>query len=739
MRRIIATGIISALGISVMAQHNPRLDRVEPGPGHEELNRRTQVRPQRVRDYAAFYPAAPMDAVADDFHGTTVADPFRWLEDLDSARTQEFIAGQAELYETFLSDTKELREPFAARLRELLDFARVESFWKTGEWFYLTHNDGLSAQSKFYRQRGPRGERELLFDPATLSPDATVAVASWHPNKDGSLIALQVTDGGSDWRIIRLLDTESGEFLPETLRHCRFTSISWMPDGSGFYYNRVPRQELMSSNPEEEYSLVCFHRPGTEQDADPIIFDGKDDPNWSWGAHVTEDGRYLLLSAWKADEVGQKTLWTDTVNPGGFQPLYEGRDCDLDILGNDGPVFYARFRHEKEVPNGRIVRLNLADPAEDKWTVLLPEQTFPIGEIAMVGDHFVIETNQKVANRLYRLPKDGGDLEQIPTPPAISISSLNGQRSDSSATFIYSSFLEPSVVAAADPTSAGMITVLQQSESPINPSDFVVRQDYCTSKDGTRVPMYIIHRMDLDFGQPQPTLLYGYGGFNLAQMPSFNTYRIAWMEAGGIFVLANIRGGSEFGASWHTAAKLEKRQNAFDDFIAAGEWLIKNGMTSSELLAIEGRSNGGLLTAAVALQRPELFGAVISVVPVADMLRYHKLTIGRYWMKEYGDPANPEHFPFLYAYSPVHNVKKDVQLPPMFISSAELDDRVHPAHSLKLIAALQKNAPVGGIKLLRFEGRAGHNTGKPTDKLIQERAEQLAFLARQLGMTPPKR
>jgi prolyl oligopeptidase len=674
------------------------------------------------------YPFARKADVLDDYHGTKVADPYRWLEDADSEETLAWVEAENELALGFIR-TKGW-ERIRDRLTELWNFPRYTLPVKEGGRYFFEKNDGLQDQSVLYVQDSLGAAPVALLDPNVLSQDGTVALTGWEPSRDGRHLAYLVSMGGSDWQELRVREVDTGSDLGEVLEHCKFTSIAWMPDGSGFYYNRFPDPATVPEEDRNNFSKVYFHRLGTEQSLDELVYERPEDKTLGFSPWITEDGHYLVLWVYRGTDPKNRIYIRKLGSEGDFVKLLDEADAMYVPLGNAGTRFV--FHTDLDAPRGRIISIDLASPARESWKEVVAEQDEVIDVAAIVGDRLVLAYMKDAHDTLVTRALDGSDPRGIELPGIGSVAGLSGRQGDPELFFGYTSFLFPTSSFRHD-LGAGTTEVFQMPEIDFDRERYETKQVFYESKDGTTVPMFITSRKGLELTGDVPTLLYGYGGFNISITPSFSISRLVWLEDGGVYAVANIRGGNEYGEQWHQAGILGSKQNVFDDFIAAAEWLIEAGYTSSERLGIMGGSNGGLLTAACMVQRPELFGAVVSAVPVIDMLRYHKFSVGRYWVSDYGNAEeDPEQFEFLYAYSPLHNIEEGTTYPPTLVTTADTDDRVVPMHGKKFVAALQAADSGKNPILLRVETKAGHGKGKPTSKKIEEAADIYAFLEKVL-------
>lgn len=677
------------------------------------------------------YPPARTVNTVDDFHGTKVADPYRWMENEEDPELKQWIEEQNALTSGYLQGVP-ARDVFKKRLTELWNYPRFSVPFRRGNRYFFSKNDGLQNQSVVYMQEGLTGDPRVVIDPNTLSEDGTVALTNQAYTKDGTLFAYGLSKSGSDWQEIRIRNLETGKDYEEVIRWCKFASIAWSHDKRGFFYNRFPDP---STVPKEEQSFnvkVYWHELGTPQAADRLVYERPDAKELGFSPFVTDDGRYLVLVVWKGTDPVNRVYYREMGNSGDFVRLLDAADARYSYIENTGSVFY--FNTNLDAPRGRIIAIDVKNPDRRNWKEIIPQQPEPISFAAVINEQFVVAYLKDARHELKIFTMDGKPVREIALPTIGTIAGLSGEREDTEMFFGFTSFLYPTTVFRYD-FKSHQSTPFWKSELKFDPSGYETRQVFYPSKDGTRIPMFLTHKRGIKMDGMNPTLLYGYGGFNASQLPFFSVARLAWIEQGGVFAVANLRGGSEYGEEWHRAGMLEKKQNVFDDFISAAEWLIRNKYTSTPRLAIQGGSNGGLLVAACMLQRPDLFGAVVCQVPVADMLRYHRFTVGRYWTGEYGNAEeNPEHFKFLIAYSPLHNVKKGTAYPATMITTADHDDRVVPAHSMKLAATLQANDAGKNPILLRVETKAGHGGGKPVSKVIEELSDIYAFLMKTLGM-----
>jgi len=674
------------------------------------------------------YPKSRTVEQVDDFHGIKVPDPYRWLEDVDNPEVQAWVEAQNTVTRGYMNNLSS-RPQIARRLTDLLDYPRVGLPSKHGEWTFFSKNTGLQNQSVHYKQKA--GSEPVAFlDPNTMSKDGTISISTLSYTTDGKLAAYGLSQSGSDWLKIYVRDVATGKERKDVLERCRFTSIAWAPDNSGFYYSRYPWPGSVAKEDEEFYQKVYFHKLGDDQKKDRLVYERPDNKEYGAAPGVTEDGRWLVLHVWKGT-APENEIHVQRLDVAGakIEPVATGFDASWDFIESNGDNLY--FMTNKDAPRKRVVVMDMAGDRTAREIVAEERDVLETASIAR--DRIFLKYMHNAHDRLVEHGLDGKRLREVALPTLGSIGGISGRPGDSDVFVSFTSFLFPSQNYKYDFTT-GKLDLYQKAEIDFDPDAYTAHQVFYQSKDGTFVPMFLVHQKGIRLDGNNPTLLYGYGGFNNSLTPSFSTGRLFWLEQGGIYAVANLRGGGEFGEEWHKAGILERKQNVFDDFIAAGEYLISSGYTQPSRLAIQGGSNGGLLTAACALQRPELYGAVLSQVPVIDMLRYHRFTIGAYWKPDYGDPENPSQFKALYAYSPAHNVKPGVKYPSMLITTADTDTRVHPMHAKKFAAAVQTANKSDQPILLRVETKAGHGAGKPTSKVIEEQADLYAFVLDRLGM-----
>lgn len=684
------------------------------------------------------YPSTSKVVHVDVYHGVEVADPYRWLEDdvRESEAVQAWVGAQNEVTFAYLESIPE-REKVRDRLTALWNFERFGLPRKVGGRYYYSYNNGLQNQDATYTMTSLDDEPELLLDPNTLSDDGTVAVASTFPSPDGRHFAYLVQDAGSDWRIARVMDIETRQTLEYELKWLKYTAVSWAQDGSGFYYSRypVPEEESKFQSLNMNHA-VYFHELGTGQDEDRLVFSNPDNPEWGYSAEVSDDGKHLIIVIWKGTDDRYQIVHQDLTDPAAMPVmLIEGFDYDYSFVGNVGNDLF--FRTNNGAPRNRLIAIDVEKPEQENWREIIPQADDVLDAVSLVGGKIIGVYMQDAQSVVRLFDLDGDDAGNVTLPGIGTTFGFEGYVDDPETFFQYSSFNRPATISRLD-VETGEVSVFREPDVDFDPGDYTVKQVFYESRDGTRVPMFIAHRKDLQIDGKTPTLLYGYGGFNIPQRPAFRITRLAWMEMGGVYAVANLRGGGEYGQEWHKAGTRLQKQNVFDDFIAAAEYLIENGYTNSDKLAILGGSNGGLLVGAVTNQRPDLFAAAIPAVGVMDMLRFHKFTAGRFWVDDYGSADDPEEFEALRAYSPYHNVTKGVSYPAVMVTTADTDDRVVPGHSFKYAAALQAAQSGDAPVLIRIETRAGHGAGTPTSKAIASATDMWSFLIANLGMSLPE-
>ena len=680
------------------------------------------------------YPETKLINHADEIHGVKVADPYRWLEDdvRQSKDVAEWVAAENKITAAYLAELPQ-RDAIKKRLTELWNYEKFGAPFKAGSNYFYFKNNGLQNQSVLYKLESLKAEPVVFIDPNTWSKDGTVALGATAFSHDGRFMAYSVAEAGSDWNTWRIIEVETGRQLPDELKWVKFSGASWTADNKGFFYGRFDEpaagEAFQKTNLNQK---VYYHRVGTSQSEDVLVYQRPDEPTWGFRNQVTEDGHYLVMEVWKGTDHKYRIIFKDLTEPYGLPvELIDNFEHEYSFIGNDGPEFF--FQTDLDAPRKRIVAIDIRKPKVVREVV--PESAETLTGVGIVANMFVASYLKDAKTQVKMFSLDGGFVREVEFPGIGTAAGFGGKRTDTETFYSFSSFATPPTIFRYDMLT-GKSTKMKQAQVKFNPDDYTVEQVFYPSKDGTKVPMFITHKKGIKLDGTNPTLLYGYGGFSISLTPTFSIARIAWLEKGGVFAMPNLRGGGEYGEEWHKAGTKLNKQNVFDDFIAAAEWLIENKYTSRGKLAIQGGSNGGLLVGACITQRPELYGAALPAVGVMDMLRFHKFTAGRFWVDDYGSADNPEEFKALYAYSPYHNLKSGTRYPATLVTTADTDDRVVPGHSFKFAARLQASQSGDAPTLIRIETRAGHGAGKPTDKMIEEVADQWAFLAKNLGMSP---
>lgn len=686
------------------------------------------------------YPPARRSDQVDDYFGTKVPDPYRWLEDVDAPETRAWVEAENRLTFGYLDQIPE-RARIRERLTRLWNYARLGAPFHKGSRYLFFKNDGLQNQAVLYKQTSLTAEPEVLLDPNTLSPDGTVALSTEALSEDGRSLAYGISASGSDWIEFRVRDVATGRDLSDRLQWVKFSGAAWTHDGKGFFYSRYPQptggDSMLAVNRNHK---LYYHRLGTDQAQDVLVYERPDQPDWGINGGVTDDGRYVVLFLSLGTDRRNRIYYIDLQDSqrpnlaAPMVPLLDAFDAGYNVVGNDGPVFYVQT--DLDAPRGRVLAIDVRQPAREHWQEVIPQQEDALESVQLVNNTFVAKFLHDAHSRLRLFALDGRSLRDLELPTLGTVGEVSGERKDSEMFYAFTSFLYPTTIFRYDFTS-GRTNVFKAPAVDFDPSGYETEQVFYRSKDGTRVPMFITHRKGLLRDGSHPTYLYGYGGFDISVTPAFSPGVLVWLELGGTYAVPNLRGGAEYGEDWHQAAMHEKKQNVFDDFIAAAEYLIAERYTATPKLAIGGGSNGGLLVGAAMTQRPDLFGAAVPAVGVMDMLRFHKFTIGWAWVTEYGSADSVQQFPYLFAYSPLHHLKPGTSYPATLITTADHDDRVVPGHSFKFAAALQAAQAGPRPVLIAIETKAGHGAGKPTSKIIAEQADRWAFLVKALGMSNP--
>ena len=730
------------------------------------------------------YPSAARGTQVDVYHGVSIADPYRWLEDTDAPSTKAWVGAENRLSDSFLANIPE-RPAIKNRLTQLWNYARFGAPFKEGGRYFYFENTGLQNQSVLYVQDGRNPPARVLLDPNVLSTDGTVALSGQAPSDDGHYLAYSLSVSGSDWQELHVRDVDTGRDLPDTVKWVKFSGISWTHDNRGFFYSRY--DEPTSGNKMTNVNRnqkVYYHRIGREQSRDELIYDRPDQPDWIFDATVTDDGQYVIITVSQGTDVRTRLYFIDLDNPGKPQidnpvvRLIDKLDATYAFVGNKGTMFYVRT--DRNAPRGRIVAISIDNPREERWNTVVAESKDALVSATIAGEDIVgnyledahssirfftgsrdaraevrprrpeqqprnpgavyddTSTAPIVARRGQMIGAGFVQLGELLLPGIGTVGELNGRQDDDELFYSFTSFLYPTTIYRFDLKSRRN-ELFRAPKVAFDASKYETNQVFYTSKDGTRVPMFITAKKGLVLDGSNPTLLYAYGGFDISLTPTFSSANAAWLDIGGIYAQPNLRGGGEYGKDWHEGGMLANKQNVFNDFIAAAEYLINQKYTSTPKLAIRGGSNGGLLVGAVMTQRPDLFGVALPEVGVMDMLRFQKFTIGWAWTSDYGSSDNADQFTFLRAYSPLHNIKPGTCYPPTLAFTADHDDRVVPGHTFKFVAALQAAQACANPILVRIETKAGHGAGKPTTKQIDETADRFAFLVKELHMKPTLR
>jgi prolyl oligopeptidase len=670
------------------------------------------------------YPQSKRVDQIDDYFGEKVADPYRWLEQLDSPETKAWIEAQNKVSFPYLEKIPQ-RAKYKERLTQLWNYERFGMPVKGGDRYFYTRNDGLQNQSVLYVADSLDGTPRVLLDPATLLADGTAALAAWIPSEDGKLIAYGIQEAGSDWEQWKVRDVATGKDSAEQLQGVKWAAVAWAKDGSGLYYSRYDGGVNF-------FSKLFFHKLGTPQSEDKLIYENRDIKEWTFIPELSEDGRYLIIFIWKGSDGTNQLYYKDLKKPNApVVELIKGFDAAYTFVGNDGGRFWVRT--EAGAPLGRVVEIDTAQPDRSKWKTVIPEAADALQGASLVGDRFFASYLKDASSQIRVFDLKGAPVREVALPGLGSAGGFNGKRSDTETFYAFLSFISPPTIYRYDVRS-GESTVFKQPQLKFNAADFETQRVFVTSRDGTKLPMFVTHRRGMKLDGNNPTILYGYGAFRISLTPRFSPETVAFLEQGGVYAQPSLRGGFEYGEAWHQAGMFERKQNVFDDFIASAEWLIANKYTQPSKLAIRGGSNGGLLVGAVMTQRPELFGAALPAVGVMDMLRFQHFSINWTLAAEYGSSDKPEQFRYLRAYSPLHNLKPGTKYPPTLITAGDHDDRLPPIHSYKFAATLQHDQAGDAPVLIRIDTRTGHGMGRPVTKEIELAADSLAFIHQSLGM-----
>ncbi len=680
------------------------------------------------------YPETRTVEHVDEYHGVTVADPYRWLEQdvREADEVADWVRAQNKVTHRYLAGIRE-RGTIRDRLEELWNFERISAPKRVGDRYYYFRNTGLQNQDVLMVADSLDGEPRVVLDPNEWSEDGTVALSGHSYSWDGRYLAYARSVAGSDWREWAVLDLVTGEPLPDVLHWAKWTYPAWTADNRGFFYSRFPEvkegAEFQAPNMDQK---VFYHRVGTDQALDVLVYDRPDHPEWGFLGEVTEDGRYLVIHIYQGTDDRYRIVYRDLLEPYAAPvELIDTFDNQFSFLANDGPLFY--FETDLDAPRGRIIAIDIRHPGRERWREVIPQAEWALRGARVTGNMLVTTYLRDAVSYVRMYDMAGSWVRDVEFPGIGTVSGFGGLRTATETFYSFASFATPPSIYRYDMLT-GESELWRRAPVDVDPEDYEVKQVFFESKDGTRVPMFVVHRRGIELDGSNPTLLYGYGGFSISLTPRFSVTRLAWVQLGGVYVVANLRGGAEYGEEWHQGGTKLNKQNVFDDFVAAAEALIDLGYTRPDRLAMLGGSNGGLLVGACMTQRPDLFAAAIPAVGVMDMLRFHQFTAGRYWVDDYGSADDPEEFEALHAYSPYHNLTPGTAYPATMVTTADTDDRVVPGHSFKFTAALQAAHTGDAPVLIRIETKAGHGAGLPTDKLIDEYADMWAFLVENLEM-----
>ena len=676
------------------------------------------------------YPPSRKSEQVDDYHGVKVADPYRWLEELDSEETKAWVDAQNKLSFDYLAAIP-ARNSLKDRITKLWNYEKYGVPFKEGNRYFYYRNSGLQNQSVLYTVTGLDAPPKMILDPNTMSTDGTVAVSGTQVSPDGNLLAYSISASGSDWQEWKVRDVQTGSDLADELKWVKFSGVSWTTDSKGFFYSRYDEPKGDTLKATNYFQKVYFHKLGSRQSDDVLVYERPDQKDWLFGGSVTEDGNYLIITVFQGTDVKNRVYYKDLKSDSEVVKLLDDFDAAYNFVGNDGTRFW--FHTDLQSPRGKIVEIDIKNPARNNWKVIVPETKDALQSVSLVDNKFILNYLKDAYTQVKIHDTKGKLLNDVAFPGIGSAGGFGGKAKDKETFYFYNGFTTPTTIYRYDMTT-GKSTIFREPKVEFNPNDFETKQVFYKSKDGTKVPMFLTYKKGLKLDGNNPTYLYGYGGFNISMTPAFSVGNLVWMEMGGVYAQPSLRGGGEYGEDWHQGGMKLRKQNVFDDFVAAAEWLIANKYTSTPKLAIGGGSNGGLLVGAALTQRPDLFGAALPAVGVMDMLRFQKFTIGWAWVSDYGSSDDAEEFKALYAYSPLHNIKAGTKYPPTMITTADHDDRVWPGHSFKFAAALQAAQTGEAPILIRIETKAGHGAGKPTSKTIEEIADRWAFLVKTLNM-----
>ncbi|HTS38906.1 MAG TPA: prolyl oligopeptidase family serine peptidase [Candidatus Solibacter sp.] len=680
---------------------------------------------------ALTYPKAKTVEQVDDYHGTRVADPYRWLEDTDSADTHNWVEAENKVTFSYL-DKIPYRGAIRERLLKLWNYERFTTPFLQGGRYFYQHNNGLQNQNVLLVAESMDAEPRVLLDPNTLSADGTVALAGSAISDDGKLMAYGTAASGSDWTEWHVRDVDTGKDLSDDLKWVKFSGASWTKDNKGFFYSRYDEPKEAALRDTNYFQKLYYHALGTPQSEDKLIYDRPDNKEMLFGGSVTDDGHYLIISVAQGTSPKNRLYYKDLTQPDSqVVKLLDDFDAQYNFIDNDGPVFW--IHTDQDAPRGRLIAIDTRHPERASWKTVVAQGPDKLEFANTVDNLFLLGYLKDARTEVRAYDLNGKFLRNVDLPGIGTATGFSGKRKDKVTFYSFTSFISPTTVYVYFPQE-GRSAMFRRPKVDFDASQYETKQVFYNSKDGTRVPMFLTYKKGIKLDGQNPTLLYAYGGFDISLTPAFSVPNIVWLEMGGIYAQPNLRGGGEYGEDWHLAGTHAKKQNVFDDFIAAAEWLIANKYTSTPKLAIRGGSNGGLLVGACLTQRPDLYGATLPLVGVMDMLRFQKFTIGWAWTSDYGSSDNPDDFKAIYAYSPLHNLKPGTKYPPTMIATADHDDRVVPGHSFKFAATMQADQAGPAPVLIRIETKAGHGAGKPISKQVDEMADEWAFVAHNLNM-----
>ncbi|MBI5731271.1 MAG: S9 family peptidase [Ignavibacteriales bacterium] len=677
------------------------------------------------------YPSTKKIDHVDDYHGTKVADPYRWLEDNNSKETADWVEAENKVTQDYLSKIP-FRDDLRKRLTDLWNYEKYSAPSKHGEYYTFSKNDGLQEQSVIYIQKGLSGTPEVLLDPNKLSADGSISLGSLVFSKDDKYLSYGISRGGSDWREFYVMDVQTKKLTTDYIKWSKFSGTSWYKDG--FYYSRYDEPKAGEELKQKvEFQKLYYHKLGTPQSEDKLVMEDKENPKYGFGAGVTDDERFLIISVSQGTAQENLLYFKDLTTDMPIKSIFTKFEADYSVVDNIADKFLISTNYQ--APNNKLILIDPNKPEKENWETIIPEAKEVMQSVSFVGGKLFVTYLKDATSKVSVFDTNGKYLYDVKLPAVGTCGGFGGKKDEFETFYTFTSFTYPPTIYKYD-VKNNKSELFRKAEVKFNTTEFETKEIFYKSKDGTKVPMFIVHKKGLKLDGNNPTLLYAYGGFNISQQPGFSVARIPLIENGVVYALACLRGGSEYGEEWHKAGMFEKKQNVFDDFIAAAEYLIKNKYTNPNKLAVQGGSNGGLLIGAVINQRPDLYKVAFPQVGVMDMLRFHKFTIGWAWVSEYGSSDNPDQFKYLIKYSPLHNIKKGTGYPATMITTADHDDRVFPAHSFKYAATLQEMNSGKNPTLIRIETKVGHGAGTSTSKSIELSTDLFSFMFYNMGITP---